>query len=295
MTAHRQFRDRGDAPHRRCYRHEASTSAVQHAASGGPAASRRRSRHAPDRGSRALLVVGCAALGRLHARRRQRRPQQARSPPDVDRGARSPRARQLYETACITCHGANLQGVHGPRAEPDRRRLRRPSTSRSAPAACRWPGQEAQAERKTPLVRPPDADRRQLGAYIQALGGGPAVPRRRPAGPRRRRSPAAASCSGSTARPATASPAAAARCPPASTRPDLDEATDRQIYAAMLTGPQNMPMFGDNQLTPDEKRDIIAYIQNAQGNDTDPGGYGSAGIGPVLRGPGRLPGRASAR
>ena len=29
----------------------------------------------------------------------------------------------------------------------------------------------------------------------------------------------------------------------------------------MLTGPQNMPVFGDNQLTPEEKRDIIAYIQ----------------------------------
>ena len=37
--------------------------------------------------------------------------------------------------------------------------------------------------------------------------------------------------------------------------PALDDATDRQIYAAMLTGPQNMPVFGDNQLTPEEKRD----------------------------------------
>ena len=33
------------------------------------------------------------------------------------------------------------------------------------------------------------------------------------------------------------------------------------IYTAMLTGPENMPVFGDNQLTPDEKRAIINYVQ----------------------------------
>ena len=45
------------------------------------------------------------------------------------------------------------------------------------------------------------------------------------------------------------------------------------MYAAMLTGPQNMPVFGDNQLTPEEKRDIIAYVQNLQ-NDARPGRLG---------------------
>ena len=36
----------------------------------------------------------------------------------------------------------------------------------------------------------------------------------------------------------------------------------------MLTGPQNMPVFGDNQLSPDEKRDIIAYVQNLKADTT---------------------------
>ena len=35
----------------------------------------------------------------------------------------------------------------------------------------------------------------------------------------------------------------------------------------MLTGPQNMPVFGDNQLSPQEKRDVIAYVQNLKTDD----------------------------
>jgi ubiquinol-cytochrome c reductase cytochrome c subunit len=44
-----------------------------------------------------------------------------------------------------------------------------------------------------------------------------------------------------------------------------------------------MPVFGDNQLTPQEKRDIIAYIQY-QKQDKDPGGFGLGRYGPVPEG-----------
>ena len=48
----------------------------------------------------------------------------------------------------------------------------------------------------------------------------------------------------------------------------------------MLSGPQNMPKFSDRQLTPDEKKDIIAYIKMA--SDTkNQGGYGLGGFGPT--------------
>src|SRR5690606_11595574 len=42
--------------------------------------------------------------------------------------------------------------------------------------------------------------------------------------------------------------------------PALLETSDRNIYQAMLTGPQSMPVFNDATLLPDEKRDIIAYV-----------------------------------
>lgn len=39
----------------------------------------------------------------------------------------------------------------------------------------------------------------------------------------------------------------------------------------MLTGPQNMPKFSDRQLSPEEKRDIVAYVREAAQTPT-PGG-----------------------
>jgi ubiquinol-cytochrome c reductase cytochrome c subunit len=102
-------------------------------------------------------------------------------------------------------------------------------------------------------------------------------------GPQRREaSPAAASSSGQLpSLPRFGS--AAVRCPPASTRRRWSRRTPREIYAAMLTGPQNMPVFGDNQLTPDEKRAMIGYIQALQ-SDKRPGGLGTGRYGPVPEG-----------
>jgi ubiquinol-cytochrome c reductase cytochrome c subunit len=51
----------------------------------------------------------------------------------------------------------------------------------------------------------------------------------------------------------------------------------------MLTGPQNMPVFGENQLTPEEKVAIVSYVQ-AQKGDQDPGGLGIGRTGPVPEG-----------
>ena len=42
--------------------------------------------------------------------------------------------------------------------------------------------------------------------------------------------------------------------------PSLNASTPTQIYEAMLTGPEAMPVFGDGTITPAEKQDIIAYI-----------------------------------
>ena len=51
----------------------------------------------------------------------------------------------------------------------------------------------------------------------------------------------------------------------------------------MLTGPQNMPKFSDRQLTPEEKRAIVAYIQNNKAT-IDPGGLPLGGFGPAPEG-----------
>ena len=51
----------------------------------------------------------------------------------------------------------------------------------------------------------------------------------------------------------------------------------------MLTGPQNMPKFSDRQLSPEEKKDIIAYVRSSS-ETMNPGGYGLGGFGPASEG-----------
>ncbi|MBV9379381.1 MAG: c-type cytochrome [Streptosporangiaceae bacterium] len=65
--------------------------------------------------------------------------------------------------------------------------------------------------------------------------------------------------------------------------PPLTASTPTQIYEAMLTGPEAMPVFGDGTLTPSDKRDIIAYITQTRG-ETNPGGFSLGRTGPVTEG-----------
>jgi quinol---cytochrome-c reductase cytochrome c subunit len=200
------------------------------------------------------------------------------------------RGQELYNAnACISCHGSNLQGVDG----------RGPSLIGVGDAAVyfqvssgRMPlaRQEAQAMRKPTLpIFDPDTEEGQanldaLGAYIQANGGGPTRPEA--SGEALRGDDPArggelfrlncASCHNFTGRGGALSSGKYA--------PQLDEASETQIYTAMLTGPQNMPKFSDRQLTPEEKEDIIAYVKSVSGQDNSVGGYAAGGIGPTAEG-----------
>ncbi|WP_270352567.1 c-type cytochrome [Microbacterium testaceum] len=65
--------------------------------------------------------------------------------------------------------------------------------------------------------------------------------------------------------------------------PDIHSTTPVNIYAAMVTGPQNMPVFNDLNLTPEDKRDVISYLMYNQQNDS-PGGFALGSLGPVSEG-----------
>jgi ubiquinol-cytochrome c reductase cytochrome c subunit len=183
--------------------------------------------------------------------------------------------KQLYETSCITCHGANLQGVKD-RGVPllgvgGAAVYFQVSTGRMPLA-----GQGAEAAAKTPKFDEKQTE--QIAAYIQSVGGGPTLPE----GSLRDDAHMAdggelfrlncASCHGTTGRGA---PLSAGK-----QIPSLMDANDKQLYSAMLTGPENMPIFSDNQLTPEQKKQIISYIQTLKASK-DPGGHGIGRIGPV--------------
>ena len=56
-----------------------------------------------------------------------------------------------------------------------------------------------------------------------------------------------------------------------------------QIYTAMVSGPANMPIFGNGTLTIEEKQSIIKWIGSLQAND-NPGGLALGRLGPVTEG-----------
>jgi len=65
--------------------------------------------------------------------------------------------------------------------------------------------------------------------------------------------------------------------------PGLGETSALHMYAAMVTGPQNMPVFNDLTLTPEDKRDIISSLLFLQENPS-PGGFSLGSLGPVSEG-----------
>lgn len=238
------------------------------------AARRRRARQRLRRMQRVgALLVGLMLTGGLYA---TMAPGSAAEDDAADSNAVQA-GRELYEQSCITCHGPGLQGV------PDRGPpligvggasvFFQVSTGRMPLAR-----QGAQAERGPVSYTAEEID--QLMAYIQANGGGPQVP-----GGNLRDGELAeggelfrlncASCHNFAGRGGALSSGKNA--------PNLSEATDQQIYAAMLVGPSNMPIFGDNQLTPEEKRAIINYIQTLD-ETNDPGGLSIGRAGPVPEG-----------
>ncbi len=65
--------------------------------------------------------------------------------------------------------------------------------------------------------------------------------------------------------------------------PPLAGSAANHIYDAMLIGPQNMPVFNDTNITPEQKANIITYLKYL---DETPsvGGFGLGNLGPVSEG-----------
>jgi ubiquinol-cytochrome c reductase cytochrome c subunit len=65
--------------------------------------------------------------------------------------------------------------------------------------------------------------------------------------------------------------------------PGLMGSSAKTIYEAMITGPQNMPVFSDANITPEQKNDIITYLTFLQ-NNSSVGGEDLGSLGPVSEG-----------
>ncbi len=65
--------------------------------------------------------------------------------------------------------------------------------------------------------------------------------------------------------------------------PSLADVSARHAYEAMLTGPQNMPVFNDNNISPQDKANIITYL-NYLDETPSVGGLDLGNLGPVSEG-----------
>lgn len=184
----------------------------------------------------------------------------------------------LFLANCATCHGINAAGTEtvpsligvGAAAVDFQVSTGRMPMSANAP----------QAE-----VKPPQLDAAQtaaLAAYVASLGPGPAIPTDEMVDP----------ALGDPARGMELFRTNCAQCHNAvgaggalsdgKYAPSLTNTTPLHIYQAMLTGPQSMPVFNDANLTPEEKRDIIAYLVAQR--DGGSGVLNLGGLGPVSEG-----------
>ncbi|MCP8709941.1 c-type cytochrome [Streptomyces thermocarboxydus] len=190
--------------------------------------------------------------------------------------------KKLYTVGCASCHGTGGQGTSdGPSlvgvgaAAVDFQ----VGTGRM-PAAT---SQGAQIPRKKNIYSQAEID--QLAAYIASLGAGPAVPTEEQYGPEGADAAKGgelfrnncAQCHNFTGKGGALTHGKYA--------PSLDGVAPKHIYEAMLTGPQNMPSFPDTTLSEQNKKDIIAYLDAVNGEDTEsPGGLSLGGLGPVSEG-----------
>jgi ubiquinol-cytochrome c reductase cytochrome c subunit len=202
------------------------------------------------------------------------------SAPGITASAQISQGRQIFNEECATCHGMFAQGTPGVA----------PSLIGAGAAAVdfqvgtgRMPCKELDAEC---VRKPPQLNTQQIhavAAYIESLGGGPRIP-------------SALQVSQVGANAGFGQQLFVADCAQCHNfdgaggaltygkfAPPLTQATPTQIFEAMLTGPEAMPVFNNTTITPKEKRDIIAYIvQTTQ--EPNPGGFSLGRVGPVTEG-----------
>ena len=187
------------------------------------------------------------------------------------------RGKALFAEGCSSCHGLQAEGsTDGPSligvgaASVDFQ----VSSGRMPMAA---PG--VQAMRKDPIYN--EEETAALAAYVASLAPGPAIP-------------TDMDLDTSTADLAVGNQLFAVNCAQCHNfageggalsqgkyAPNLLVATDRQVMEAMLTGPQNMPVF--QTLSSDQRKAILKYVQYLR-DTPNPGGADLGRLGPVTEG-----------
>ena len=228
----------------------------------------------------AAVLLALVALGSLYAAVTGLGSSGSASASSGSSSSQITEGKDLFAVSCASCHGEDAQGKSGVA----------PSLIGAGAAAVdfqvgtgRMPLKEndAEAPRKPPVFN--QSQIYAIAAYVASLGGGPAIPS----------SQDVSTAGASTALGQSLFNANCAQCHNYSGAggaltqgkyaPPLTQATSTQIYEAMLTGPEAMPVFNNTTVTPQDKRDIIAYVEETR-SEANPGGFSLGRVGPTTEG-----------
>jgi ubiquinol-cytochrome c reductase cytochrome c subunit len=244
----------------------------------GRLSTRRRSRMAAP----LVLLLGLLVTGGMYAALSPATAQTKSA--DEDTVAKG---RGLFQVGCASCHGKNAEGI--PTTDGGQYG---PSLVGVGAAAVDFQvgtGRMPMAQPGTQALRKPpvyDADEIEaLAAFVASLGPGPSVPKK-----------ADYQASDDTEDIVRGGEFFRTNCtachnfagsggalPRGRFAPKLTGVSEKHIYEAMLTGPQQMPVFSDQVLKPEDKRAIISYLKK---NEETPnfGGFTLGSLGPVTEG-----------
>jgi ubiquinol-cytochrome c reductase cytochrome c subunit len=237
---------------------------------------RRRGRRSPVV-SAALLVIGLVATGGAYATLTAS-PATADSIETGTSAEAVEEGQKLFAANCASCHGLYAEGseVAPSLAGAGAAAVDFQVGTGRMPLAANGP----QAEQKPVQFSAEQIDA--MSAYVASLGPGPAVPDEE-----------YLQADGDAANGAELFRINCAMChnvagaggalTEGKFAPGLQDVEAVHIYEAMLTGPQNMPVFNEMNLTPEDKADIITYLR-AYASAPSPGGFGLGDLGPVAEG-----------
>jgi len=187
--------------------------------------------------------------------------------------------KSLFESTCSSCHGLDAQGT----AEG-------PSLIGAGAAAVdfqmstgRMPAKEQSAENERGPVHYTQQQIYDIAGYIASLGAGPAIPDAQQLDTAGANTALGSQLFSTNCAQCHGFAGASGALTYGKEAPALTQSTPTQIYEAMQTGPEAMPVFGDGTLPPAQKRDIIAYVTQTRA-EPNPGGLSLGRAGPITEG-----------
>ena len=229
-----------------------------------------------------LLLLGLILTGAVYA---------VVAPKPAEAGAvtadKVSQGKQIFQANCASCHGLNAEG----RATGNGDKIAGPALAGVGAASVDFQVGTGRMPMRAPTAQAPRDSQVKfsqeqidaLGAYVESLAPGPAVPSEEAVDPTKGDSAKGSELFKVNCAMCHNSAGAGGALTRGKYAPSLMNVEPKHIYEAMETGPQSMPVFNDANLSPTDKRDIISYLKTVEDQPSQ-GGLKLGSLGPVTEG-----------